>query len=467
MNKQALTLLLASIGFTAQAKITLPALFTSNMVLQQQTDAAIWGTANKNMAVTIITSWDKKKYTVKADADGKWKTSVHTPKAGGPYDITISDGEPVKLTNVLIGEVWLCSGQSNMEMPVKGFKNQPILDANDILMEADDTTVRLFRLERAFTSTPQTDCKAIWESSSAQSVKEFSAVAYLYARILRQRLKVPIGIIQTTWGGTPIEAWMDEASLKRVEGVQYPAAGAKMTKNDPAVLFNAMIAPLVGYGIKGILWYQGEGNVARYGNYAQLMQSMVSEWRSLWGRGDWAFYYVQIAPYAYPGNRELVPYLREAQDKAQALIPNSGMAVTMDAGDPKTIHPANKWVVSKRLAYWSLVKTYGREGLNYKSPTYKSMNIIADTVKVGFNDIPTGLTAYNKDITSFEVAGNDKVFYPAQARIMGDNIVLYSTQVKGPLAVRYAFRDYLVAELFSAEGLPVAPFRTDDWVPKK
>lgn len=467
MNKQALTLLLASIGFTAQAKITLPALFGNNMVLQQQADASIWGTANKNMAVTITTSWDKKKYTVKADAEGKWKTFVHTPKAGGPYDITISDGEPVKLSNVLIGEVWLCSGQSNMEMPVKGFKNQPVLDANDIMMEADDTAVRLFRLERAFTSTPQTDCKAKWEMSSAQSVKEFSAAGYLYAKILRQRLKVPIGIIETTWGGTPIEAWMDEASLKRVEGVTYPAAGAKMTKNDPMVLFNGMIAPLVGYDIKGVLWYQGEGNVARYGNYAQLMQSMVSEWRSLWGKGDWAFYYVQIAPYVYPNNRTLVPYLREAQDKAQALIPNSGMAVTMDAGDEKTIHPANKQVVAKRLAYWALSKVYGREGLNYQSPSFKSMNIVADTAKISFNNIPTGLTSYGKNLTSFEVAGPDKVFYPAQAKIAGDFIVLYSTQVKGPVAVRYAFKDWLSAELFSVEGLPMAPFRTDDWSPNK
>jgi sialate O-acetylesterase len=241
-----------------------------------------------------------------------------------------------------------------------------------------------------------------------------------------------------------------------------------MTKNDPMVLFNAMIAPLVGVNIKGVLWYQGESNINRYGNYAQLMQSMISEWRALWGIGDWAFYYVQIAPNKYSVNdKPLAPYLREQQDKAQALIANSGMAVTMDVGDPKTIHPANKMIVSKRLAYWALAKTYGREGLNYQSPTYKSMTVMVDTVKVGFNNIPTGLTAYNQDIVSFEVAGSDKVFYPAQGRIVGDFIVLYSTQVKGPVAVRYAFKDYLVAELFSAEGLPVAPFRTDDWEPKK
>ncbi len=238
MIKKALIILLSFVGYTAHATITLPALFGNNMVLQQQADAAIWGTAKANATVTIITSWDKKKYTIRANATGNWKTTVRTPKAGGPYDITLSDGELLKLSNVLIGEVWICSGQSNMEMPVKGFKNQPILGADDMLLEADDTAIHLFRLERAFTKTPQTDVKAKWEMVSPQTAKEFSAVGYNFARILRQRLKVPIGIIQTTWGGTPIEAWMDTAGLKQVEGVKYPAANATMTRNDPSVLFN-------------------------------------------------------------------------------------------------------------------------------------------------------------------------------------------------------------------------------------
>jgi sialate O-acetylesterase len=468
MNKQALTLLLASIGFTAQATITLPALFNSNMVLQQQADAAIWGSAGKNAPVVITTSWDKKKYTVKADADGKWKTYVHTPKAGGPYDITITDGTPLKLTNVLIGEVWLCSGQSNMEMPVKGFRNQPILGSNDLLMEADDPELRLFRVERAVANTPQTDCKAKWETCSPQSVKEFSAVGYMYAKILRARLKVPVGIMEATWGGTPIEGWMNTNSLKRVPyGIKDAAPGANITRLEPTGLFNGMIAPLAGFALKGVLWYQGETNRDRPELYAGLMQSMVSEWRSLWNIGEWPFYYVQIAPYLYPNGRPLVPYLREAQDKAQALIPNSGMVVVMDAGDEKTIHPANKTVVGNRLAYWALAKTYGREGLNYQSPTYKAMTIVTDTVKVSFNNAANGLTAYGKDITSFELAGNDKVFYPALARLTNEGVFLYSTQVKGPVSVRYAFKDWPQAELFSVEGLPVAPFRTDDWEPKK
>ncbi|WP_276483335.1 sialate O-acetylesterase [Paraflavitalea pollutisoli] len=463
MIKQALSLSLALLAYSAQATVTLPALFGNGMVLQQQTNAAIWGTAKQQATVVITTSWDKKKYTVRAGSDGSWRTAVQTPKAGGPYEITITDGEILKLSNILIGEVWICSGQSNMEMPVKGFKNQPILDADDMLLNADDTAIHLFRVERAFTKIPQADVKAKWEMVSPDAAKEFSAVGYNFARILRQRLKVPIGIIQTTWGGTPIEAWMNEPSLKRVAGVKYPAADAKMTKNDPMVLFNAMVAPLIGYNIKGALWYQGESNRLQPEIYASLMQSMVTEWRSLWNTGNWPFYYVQIAPYQYPSGRPLIPYLREAQDKAQALIPNSGMVVCMDAGDQKTIHPANKMVVAKRLAYWALAKTYGREGVPYQGPVYKSMSISADTARLTFNNVPNGLTTYGKELVSFEIAGSDKKFYPAQAKITNEGVSLYSTQVKGPLAVRYAFKDWPEAELFNTDGLPAAPFRTDDW----
>lgn len=467
MTKQALLFLLAFTGISTQATIQLPTLFGNNMVLQQQSDAAIWGSAKANATVVITTSWDKKKYTVRANAGGQWKTAVRTPKAGGPYEITISDGELLKLSNVLIGEVWVCSGQSNMEMPVKGFKNQPILGADDMLLEADDSAIHLFRIERAFTKTIQTDVKAQWEVAAPKTVKEFSAVGYHFARLLRQRLKVPVGIIQTTWGGTPIEAWMDTLSLQRVEGVKYPAASAAMTKNDPSVLFNAMIAPLVGYGMRGVLWYQGEQNRFQPGNYAKLMQSMVEEWRALWKIGQFPFYYVQIAPYQYPNTRELIPYLREAQDKAQALIPNSGMVVSLDAGDQRTIHPANKMIISKRLACWALANTYGREGIVYQGPVYKSMTIIADTVKVTFNNAANGLTTYGKELVNFELAGSDKIFYPAQAKITNDGITLFSTAVKGPVAVRYGFKDWLTGELFNTDGLPAAPFRTDDWEAKQ
>lgn len=467
MTKRALIFLLSFMGWSAQATVKLPALFGNNMVLQQQSDAALWGSAKANAPVIITTSWDKKKYTVKAGADGRWKTAVRTPKAGGPFEITISDGEVLKLSNVLIGEVWLVSGQSNMEMPVKGFKNQPILGAEDMLLEADDADIHLFRLERTLSNTVLTDVKARWEVGSPQTVREFSAVGYYFARILRQRLKVPVGIIQTTWGGTRIEAWMDTLSLQRVPDVRYPAAGAKLNQNSPSVLFNAMVAPLVGYGMKGVLWYQGEANRNEPGNYAQLMQSMVEQWRALWKVGQFPFYYVQLAPYTYPNPREMVAFLREAQDKAQALIPNSGMAVSIDAGDQRTIHPANKMVVSKRLAYWALAKTYGREGIIYQGPAYKAMNIVADTVKVSFNNAANGLTTYGKELTNFEVAGADKVFYPAQAKITNEGIFLFSTQVKGPVAVRYAFKDWLTGELYNTDGLPAAPFRTDDWEVKK
>jgi len=459
-------LLLLSFSLHAFSEITLPSIIASNMVLQQRTDAPLWGKAAAGSRVSVITSWDHKTYTIMAGPDGLWKVMVKTPAAGGPYKITLSDGKTTILDNILIGEVWLCSGQSNMEMPVKGFKNQPILGSPQLLMDADNPQIRLFRLERAQSRIPQSDCKATpWQEANAASVTDFSAVGYQYAKILQEKLKVPVGIIMSTWGGTVIEAWMDQASLKNFPDIRVlqPADTTKITKNEPTVLYNAMIQPLIGFGIKGVIWYQGEQNRPNPEIYDSLLITMVQEWRHLWNRGEWPFYYVQIAPYGYNDKLGPAAPLREAQLKALPRIPNAGMVVSMDAGEQRSIHPADKAVISRRLACWALANTYGRAGIPYASPCYHGMKIEKDGIAISFDHAPNGLTSFGRPLAAFEVAGEDKVFYPANAKVTGSGVTVWSDSVRMPVAVRYAYKDWVVGDLYNTEGLPAAPFRTDDW----
>lgn len=447
----------------AKAEVVLPAIFGNGMVLQQKEAVSFWGKAKPNASLLITTSWNKKTYTVAVKSDGSWKTSITTPSAGGPFNITLNDGKQIILADVLIGEVWVCSGQSNMEMPVKGFGNQPILNANDILLAAEDTGVRLFRIEKNMSRSPLTSIQSKWESSSAKSVKEFSAVGYQYARFLQQTLKVPVGIIQTAYGGTDIEAWMTKKSLIGFDDFKNPPDSAKIMKNDPAVLFNAMINPIIGFTIKGVIWYQGENNRVNPLTYDRKMAAMVKEWRSLWNAGNWPFYYVQIAPNVYKDYKDNIPLLYEAQTKAMSQINNSGMVVSVDAGSQKTIHPPNKTIIAKRLAYWALAKTYNKEGIAYVGPVYSSLKINADKAILSFDQIPLGLTAYDQKLIGFEIAGADKVFVSADATIVGKTVVVSNDQVKQPIAVRYCFKDNLSGNLYNVEGLPAGPFRTDNW----
>ncbi|MBN9298823.1 MAG: sialate O-acetylesterase [Filimonas sp.] len=461
--KYSLSFLLLFITCISFANVELPAVISDNMVLQQQSQVLLWGNAKKNASMTITTSWNNKTYTIKTTAEGNFKTRVQTPVAGGPYKITFNDGEKKVLGNVLIGEVWLCSGQSNMEMPVRGFSNQPILNSNDILLDADKPGIRLFRIEKNMSKTPLTKMDSKWEEANAANVKEFSAVGYQFARMLQEKLNVPVGVIQSAYGGTDIEAWMTTTSLQPFNDFKRPADTAKIGKNDPQVLFNAMINPIVGYTIKGTLWYQGENNRKNPFAYDKKMEALVSIWRKLWDAGNWPFYYVQIAPFNYADSKELVPVLQEKQFASMALIPNSGMAATIDIGSSKTIHPSDKTTVARRLLYWALANDYGKKGIAYKGPVYKTMQVNKDTVTVAFDNATFGYTAFGKELISFEVAGADKIFYPAKANITGKGIVLLSEQVKTPVAVRYGFKDYAPGNLYNTEGLPAYPFRTDSW----
>lgn len=449
---------------TAFAEISLPAIFSDNMVLQQRSMASLWGKASADHKVTVTTSWDNKQYVTRSDKAGKWKVEVRTPVAGGPYRIIFDDGSKFKLKNVLIGEVWVCSGQSNMEISMKGYSNQPILNSNKILMHAHDSLLRLFHVQRKVSNRPMEDCEGAWKISSPQNAATFSAVGFQFARMLRKTLKVPVGIIEAAWGGTPIKAWMDEKSLQHFPELKI-LSNEKPGSQHPACLFNGMISPIAGYGIKGFIWYQGEWDRRKPSMYKALMMHMVKGWRTLWKRDDLPFYYVQIAPYGYKGKfKDSVPYVREAQAQAMETIPHAGMVVSMDVGSKYTIHPPDKTTIARRLQYWALGDAYHWEGISYRSPTFKSMQVKDHSVTVTFTQTPLGLTSYDQKIKGFEVAGKDKEFYPAEAEIKGKGKVLIKCdEVTHPVAVRYLFKAFAVGNLYNTAGLPLAPFRTDSW----
>jgi sialate O-acetylesterase len=446
-------------------EIKLPAIFGDNMVLQQKTDAAIWGTASKNSTVRVTTGWNKKTYSVKSGADGKWKLKVSTPLAGGPFEITISDGTTLRLKNVLIGEVWVCSGQSNMEMPMKGYMNQPITGSNEAIATSSDQDIRLFTVKKASTLQPMDDFTGNWKECGTESVSEFSATAYFFGLMLNKALKVPIGLINTSWGGTRIEPWISEEGFKKFDFVTLPDKNQQgtLSPQTPTVLYNAMINPMAGYGIRGAIWYQGESNRNEADKYVRLLPGLIENWRSVWGLGDFPFYYVQIAPFDYGPTGLSSAYLREAQLKAANAIPNTGMASIMDIGEKDCIHPANKKAGSDRLAFLALANTYGKTGFASSGPVLKEMTVAGSVVKLTFNNAINGLTSFGQELSCFEVAGASKRFYPAKAFIIGNGITLFCPSVAEPVAVRYAFKDFIVGDLFNTEGLPASSFRTDSW----
>ena len=465
-------LLLFALSIKSFAEVKLPALFSDGMVLQQKSGVAIWGWADAGSKVTVIPSWDGKKYTTTTDKGGKWQLKVLTPPAGGPYELTISDGKPVKLKNVLIGEVWVCAGQSNMEMPMKGYRGQPILNSNEAILKSKNPNIRLFTVPRSGKLEPMEDTEGDWKMATPESVADFSATGYYFGRLLNEMLDVPIGLITVSYGGSPAEAWMSQAALVPFPEIKTPKEGDKIESPNrtPTLLFNGMLNPVIGYGIKGVIWYQGESNYDRPDQYQLLFPAMVKEWRDLWKIGEFPFYFTQIAPYNYAqlppyhkGGKYNSAFLRDAQRKSVDVIPNSAMAVILDAGEECCIHPANKEVVGTRLAYLALGKEYGIKGFGYESPVYDTMAVNGNEVVVSFDNVPNGLTSFNKELSTFEIAGPDKVFYPAKAVLRSKSVVLSSPQVKEPVAVRYAFKDYVEGELFSTEGLPVSSFRTDDW----
>ncbi len=457
-------LILFILSFQLKAEVKLPAIFGDHMVLQQQTDAAIWGTAKANKTVKVTTSWNKKSYSTKADFDGNWKLKVKTPEAGGPYSITISDGTALKLNNILIGEVWVCSGQSNMQMTMNGYQNQPVLGSNEAIATSTNKSIRLITIKREKNLEEQQDFTGEWQECNPGNVGDFSAAAYFFGRMIQEALDVPVGLISSSWGGTRIEPWISENGFEEFDWVNIPDKNMEgdFSQQTPTVLFNAMISPMVGFAIKGGLWYQGESNRNEPQYYEKLMPGLIENWRAEWGIGDFSFYYCQIAPYNYGGGINSA-FLREAQFKASTAIENVGMACLMDVGEKSNIHPADKKAAGERLAFLALAKTYDTSGFGFSGPTLKEMTVEGSVVKLTFDHAKYGLNTFGKELENFKIAGENQRFYPAKAFITRKGITLFSPSVEKPVAVRYAFEDWVVGELFNNEGLPASSFRTDDW----
>jgi len=653
MKRRFVAAILIIAGSLAGADVKLPAIFSDYMVLQQKSNVAVWGQADAGEKVEILGSWMKSAVSAKAGKNGTWQVKIKTPEAGGPYTLTVKGKNIITLQNILIGEVWVCSGQSNMEWSLQSADN-----AKEEIKAADFPKIRLFTVTKKISLQPQSDCKGQWKICSPDTAGPFSAVGYFFGRQIHQKLNVPIGLINTSWGGTPAQAWTSGKTIKsfpayktmleeiekaklvpdevqakneqlqnekamadweakiaaidpgtqqnwqdpktdisdwkemeqprewagteleNINGIVWfrritnlppswaradmelhlgpiddidtvwvngakiasttdrvlprryiipssalhpgpnmiavrivdtgsqggfrgdeaqmrigpvgadiktcatlaktwkykasltdkslPAAPKKYTgrfnQSSPTTLFNGMISPLVGFGIAGAIWYQGESNRERPAEYAALFPAMIADWRTHWNVGDFPFYWVQIAPFSYE-NSQIggSAYLREAQMKTLKSVKNGGMAVTMDIGTEKDIHPKNKLDVGKRLALWALAKTYGQKDIAYSGPVYKKMAVEGQKARLYFDYTYGGLLAREGHLSDFVIAGEDRKFVPAQAVIDGDTIVVSSDQVQKPVAVRYAWSNWVKGTLFNKEELPASSFRTDNW----
>ena len=460
-------------AWSSEAAIKLPAFFMDNMVLQQQTDAPVWGWATPKKEVRVSPSWTDEVYTTRADKEGRWKLSLPTPKAGGPYEIRLSDGEELTLKNVLLGEVWICAGQSNMEMPMKGFKNQPVENGNLDAARGTNPNIRLFTVKRNAQISEVEDVVGKWEEARPLSIRDFSATAYYFGRMVEEVIDVPVGLICVAWGGSACEAWMTPDMLAPFKQVTLPKTQQEVDKTQqrcPTALWNGMLRPLVGMAIRGAIWYQGCDNWNRAYYYADLNATMIRGWREKWGIGDFPFYYCQIAPFDYDiitavgQPRYNSAYLREQQAKVEHMVPNTGMAVLLDVGMERGIHPYDKQTPGERLALHALAKTYGIEGIYCDAPILKEVEFKGDVVEVSFDRSSMWISCkHGFESKCFEVAGEDRVFYPAKAEVKQKKMIVRSEQVKNPVAVRYGFKDWVVGDLYGSDGLPISSFRSDDW----
>lgn len=441
------------------ADVRLPAVIASHMVLQQNAEVRIWGWCEPGEHVRVKASWDTATYTDNGSEKATWSVLIKTPVAGGPYTITITGFNKIVLDDVMLGEVWVCSGQSNMEMSM----NWGLPYAAEARAAANNN-IRFFHIPRTSSDYPQDDLKARWAVSSEEEMKKFSAVAYFFGLRLQQELNVPIGLIHASWSGTPAEVWtpgelvQSDSALKKAAAVLSPS---RWWPVNPGAAFNAMLNPLTRFSISGAIYYQGESNVGAADTYTSLMTTMIGGWRKKWQK-DLPFYFVQIAPYSGYGNNSSAAFLREAQTGVLSY-PGTGMVLTSDLVDSlHDIHPRLKKEVGIRLANYALAETYHKQGIIYKSPLYKSMQVEKDKIRIHFSSAEGGLVSRGAP-TEFYIAGEDRKFIPAQARIEGSTVVVWSKEVKKPVAVRFGFRNAAQPNLFSKGGLPVGIFRTDNW----
>lgn len=449
--------------------IRLPSLIGSNMVLQRNAEVKVWGWANKGAKITVKAGWLQSEISTFTGSDGIWQVRLLTGNAGGPYDITLSGADTlIQLDNILLGEVWVCSGQSNMEFTIQMFGgwNRTYPAERDELLSGAGKQIRLFTVEKDTSATLKSDCKGNWLEADTSTVNRFSATAWFFGLELNKALGVPVGLIASSWGGTAAEAWTPLERIETDPALTYYRTDPNRNEwfpTQPAILYNAMIHPLLKTCIKGVIWYQGESNVNDADKYDELFASMIGSWRDAWGLGNFPFYYVQIAPFPY--EKAIVgAMLREAQLKSLS-VPNVGMAVTMDiTGDVTDIHPKNKQDVGKRLALWALEGTYGNHTLIPSGPVFKSWEKEGKAIRLHFDFVADGLRLIPvQKETGFVIAGNDRHFIPAKVSVEGHSVLVSSDRITDPAAVRYAFTNTSEATLFNSEGLPASTFRTDDW----
>ena len=486
----------------ARADVTLPQLLSDGMVLQQGRPINIWGKADPGEKITA--TFRGEAATAIASTEGSWKLRLGPLSAGGPYSLTISGKNTITIRDVLVGEVWVCSGQSNMGFTVKGS-----LDAAQAIASGDDPYIRLFTVARTVASKPQDDVQGQWMTARPETVADFSAVCYFFGRSLHKALNEPVGLIHSSWGGTTAQTWMSRRALesdpelapiaessKNIwkvvdnyqqqldqwsrEAKQADAEGRPIVSPPaspfetgslwairPSSLWNGMVAPLTNETIAGVVWYQGEANAGRPVQYRKLFPALIRGWRDAWGQGDFPFLFVQLPNLANldPQNNWNWPLLQEAQLKTLS-VPKTGMAVTIDLGDVGSLHPRNKEPVGYRLALAAQAIAYGRD-ISYSGPLYDHMEIEADTARLRFRYSNGGLEAKSSSprnlLMGFEIAGDDRKFAFADAEIQGETVVLKSSAVARPVAVRYCFHWAQECNLYNRAGLPASPFRTDNW----
>jgi len=463
--------LMAGWGASVNANVKLPNIFSSHMVLQRDREVPVWGWDNPGAEITVTI--DKTIIKTLADGKGKWMVKLPPMKSGGgPLTLTVKGSSTVTFDDVLIGEVWLCSGQSNMEWTV-AISNNP----KEEIESANYPNIRHIKVGHTPADKPQNDISSTsWEVCSPKTVGNFTAVGYYFARNVQKEIGVPIGLIGSNWGGTRIEPWTPPEGFKGVPALKgisenlakFPEKNAKgeINHQTPLALYNGMIAPVVPYAIRGALWYQGESNNGEGMLYFEKKKALIEGWRKLWNDPNMPFLFVQLAPYDYTGKPETtsgLPGIWEAQ-VATLKIPHTGMAVTVDISALKDIHPRNKQDVGKRLALWALANTYGKEGIVYSGPLYKGSKVEGDKVRISFDHVGGGLAARDgKALTFFTIAGADKKFVPAVAEIQGNDVIVSAKDVKNPVAVRFGWHEEAEPNLSNKEGLPASPFRTDDW----
>jgi sialate O-acetylesterase len=506
-----LMILMISVSAELRAEIKPASVFNDHMVLQRDMKVPVWGKASPGEE--IIIEFAGQRQSAKAEKDGKWRIELEPmPANATPQTLSISSGnsksaiQNLKFEDVLVGEVWLCSGQSNMDFPVSN-NGSSVTNAKEEIANANYPQIRLLKIPRGNSKEPLDSFKANWEECSPQTVGPISGVAYFFGRELFQKLNVPVGLINPSYGGTPVEAWMSAETMKSnpacaptaarlektiaewpvimekykadsdtwtKEEAEAKAAGEKFSKPKPRQpvganhpyapvgVYNSMLHPLIPYGLRGVIWYQGEGNSRRAEEYHGLFTALIEQWRKEWNQGDFPFYYVQLANFKGTDDHpDDWAWLREAQTQTLST-PNTGMAISIDLGDPNELHPRNKQDVGKRLALIALNKTYGQSSLEFTGPVYTGSKSEGTALRLSF-DHATGLTSQKTPLTGFEVAGEDKKFVPASAVIEDETILVSSPQVTSPAAVRYAWTNAPEACLYNAAGLPAIPFRTDSW----